>query len=529
MPMPRISPKSLLLGSGVILCLLWLLMTLISRGIPVDWLPQSWQVGFAYEVDNDAMPTGSFLVGQILASLGLVAVIYQLRNAKLPSVAGVILGFSLLMRLIAVPGEPIHESDFYRYLWDGHSAAHGINPYRFEPGALWLKEEGVTEPFEDSATGVIWNAREFSEKEDKLLERLASIRNESPVWFSRVSHQAVSTVYPPVAQSVFWLAATISPWSAVGLKGILLLFDLGIVVVLIALLKRLGKNPVWAVLYAWNPLVIKEFTNSLHYDAVPVFFCLLGLWIALSNLLPWKRAVMIGLVLGLGFLAKYFAILLLPVLLMAPFSKQASVSLRIRNAVCGSSVYLGVVAFVLVIVAGFLPFVLWDDAGMERVFSGLSTYGAYWQYNPGVFAVARQVFGWLGDTEAFRHAGLFCGVLLATVVIWQSFSKGSEPDVVAGKCCLVIGALFVLSPTAFPWYLCWVFAFAPIRPRWSWLIFGALWSLNYLDFKTVEVAPLAHAKLGGFYVLSGGLWLLLMVLWVVEYMRRKSRLPWAEN
>ena len=37
----------------------------------------------------------------------------------------------LLLRGITFFSEPVLEDDYYRYLWDGGVAAHGINPYRY--------------------------------------------------------------------------------------------------------------------------------------------------------------------------------------------------------------------------------------------------------------------------------------------------------------------------------------------------------------------------------------------------------------
>ncbi len=519
--MPGSRDKTLILFLGVALSLSWLFLSRLSHGIDLAWLPASWQAGFAYEVDNNLMPTGTYLVVHLVSSVALIFVVFRLRDRSIGWVP--IVFFALLVRLCAIPGEPIHESDFYRYLWDGKSAGAEINPYRFEPGALYLHENGISTPFDDPSTGVTWQAREFSIAEEESLSQLASIRDGNPVEFSRVSHPAVPTIYPPVAQWVFFLTAAVSGWSAVGLKLVLLLFDMGIVCLLVGLLKRLGRNPIWALLYAWNPLVIKEFANSAHYDAIPVFFCLAGLWIAVVDQNEMRRAILIGVALALGFLAKYFAILLLPVLLMAPFSSEKTGLLQICRAARSLSVYAGVVAFVLTAILGFVPFAYWDDIGIGRLFAGLAIYREHWQYNPGVFALLRRGLEIAGDTNAFRHAGWISGVLLVGVVLWQSLRRGGEPVILGEKCLIVISALFVLSPTAFPWYLCWVLVFLPIRPRWSWLILGVLWPLNYLDFKSTEVAPIAHWSLGGFYVLSGSIWLFFLVMWAAEYARGKSR------
>ncbi len=255
---------------GIVLVGLWVFLVLLSRGLDFPFFPEEWRSGFAWEVDNRFMPTGTYLVVHALGCLLLYLLFLQLKRGKWMLSASSLLAFSVVLRLVAMWGEPIHESDFYRYIWDGKSSISGINPYRFEPGALYLWREEIEEPFEDANTSVMWRGREFSAEEGEILEKLELLRLEEPNWFSRVSHQAVTTVYPPVAQAVFAISAWIGGWSAIGLKLILICFDMGIVFLLISLSRRFGMSLGWLVVYAWNPIVIKEFANSAHYDAVPV-------------------------------------------------------------------------------------------------------------------------------------------------------------------------------------------------------------------------------------------------------------------
>jgi len=490
---------------GLILVGLWIFLTAVSTGI--DWaeLPESWRAGFGYAVDNDKMPTATFLAVHFLATtLVGVAIWRSCRVRALPG-SGLILFFAIAMRLVAMFGEPIHESDFYRYIWDGESALAGVNPYRFEPGALILQETGTTKPFSDPNSEVEWKGRVFSPDELSDLNRLAALRDLNPVWFDRISHKAVPTIYPPIAQLVFICSAGAFGFSVIGLKVVVLLFDLGIVLLLISILKRLGRNPAWAILYAWHPLVVKEFSNSAHYDAVPVFFCVLALWLVVSRPDSVRRAALIGFVLGLGVLAKYFAILLLPVLLW--------------NRRFYRRLWIGVLTFAATFFLGFLPFALWSDVGWARLFDGLRIYGEHWQYNPGVFALFQHGLELAGDGESFRHAGWACAAVLCAIVAWLTLrSRASVPE----KCFAAMGALFVLSPTGFPWYLCWALAFLPFRPRWSWLLLSLLLPLNYLDFKSEDAAPLAFAQYGGFYVLSGLIWIVFAICWIVENARCKS-------
>ena len=56
------------------------------------------------------------------------------RTSQLMAVALVIF-FAAASRAVLVPQRPYLSSDVYRYLWDGHVQAAGINPYRYVPEA----------------------------------------------------------------------------------------------------------------------------------------------------------------------------------------------------------------------------------------------------------------------------------------------------------------------------------------------------------------------------------------------------------
>lgn len=495
-----------LVSCGAFFVFLWLFLTAVSLGFDLDWLPDSWQAGFTYEVDNDAMPTVTFLAAYVIATFALGATVWTVCKRGISIGAWSVIVFAIAMRLIAMFGEPIHESDFYRYIWDGKSALVGVNPFQFEPGALILRETNTIRPFPDPDSGVTWQGRSFSPEENAELEKLEDLRLQNPEWFARISHKAVPTIYPPLAQLVFVGSAAVFGWSLFGLKLLILCFDVATICLILAILRRLGTNPAFALLYAWHPLVVKEFANSAHYDAVPIFFCVVALWIALSRPESLRRAVAIGFVLGLGALAKYFAVLLLPILLWRRWSDR--------------NFWIGCLTFAATLFLGFLPFSMWSDVGWAQLFEGLRIYGEHWQYNPAAFAVFQRVFELAGDGTPFRHANWLCAVVLCGVVAWLTFRSRLR---IEQKCFAAMGALFVLSPTAFPWYLCWALAFLPFQPRWSWLVLSLLIPLNYLDFKSEAAMPIAFAQLGGFYILSGTIWIVFVVCWFIENARVKSR------
>lgn len=525
--MPRLPVSSrhsiLSIATGIVLLGFWVFLVVLSHGIEWKILPPEWQAGFAWEIDNALMPTGTFLAVHALGCLVLFFAFPFVKNGKWKIQAASVIVFSIVLRLVAIWGEPIHESDFYRYIWDGKSFNAGINPYRFEPGAIYLWQEDIVEPFPDENTSVEWRGREFTPDETEILEKLNQLRLEDPEWYSRISHRAVTTVYPPFAQLVFAISALGNTWSVTGLKLLLISFDMGIVLLLLSLARRFEIPVGLVIFYAWNPLVIKEFANSAHYDAVPVFFSVLALWVATgSRGGTVRKAAIVGGVVALGTLSKYFTVLLLPILLIWLGGRGES-GRRWGRRLFSREVFAGSFVFALVVIVGFLPFYFWNEAGWENVFLGLGTYGQHWQYNPGFFAIVERSLDRMGIENAFGVARLVSVVLLAIMTAVWALLPMKDGSSVASRCFAVMGTLFLVSPTAFPWYFCWVLAFLIFQPKWSWLILGALLTLNYFDFQPQSDLRLAHLSVGGFWVLSMAIWIVFYLAWIGERTLGKSR------
>ena len=116
-------------------------------------------------------------------------------------------------------------------------------------------------------------------------------------------------------------------------------------------------------------------------------------------------------------------------------------------------------------------------------------------------------------------AALFA--LVVAGVCWKSRTASLKqfPELVFA----VAAALFILNPTCFPWYFCWVLPFAVFRPRFSWLLLAGLLPLNYLDFHSAASMPFAHAHWRGLYWLPTAIWGIFAVAWFGERRIAKSR------
>ena len=374
---------------------------------------------------------------------GLVFIVYAVavwrvkRQATEAAPFTLVLIFAALFRLVVLFSEPIQEDDFYRYLWDGKVVASGLNPYRFTPREVQTDngKEGPLQPY-----------RELTETD----ARFALI-------LSRVNHPDVPTLYPPVAQAVFGLAALIAPGSLLALRLIFFCFDLAVCGVIVKLLCHLGRSPLWVLIYAWSPLVIKETINSSHYDVVPTFLLVLALLALVTGRLSVGFLSLGGAILG-----KVFPVVLLPLFAFHAWRRYG------LGKACG-----GLVLTSLVVACGYAPFV----AAGSGLWQGFVTFAEHWQTNSFVFPLLHQMV-----TDRWLANGIVAGCLAGAVWVALRWNReGNDVGFLRG-CFFVMGTLLLLSPVGNPWYFMWMIPFVCLFPRASWLLLSGLLGLYYTAF-----------------------------------------------
>jgi len=288
----------------------------------------------------------------------------------------------------------------------------------------------------------------------------------------------VPTIYPPTLQYVFWVANVLYPGSVVGMKFILLIFDVLTIYLLLSLLKNLQLPPEWCLVYAWSPLVLKEIANSGHADSVSAFLLVLLLW-----LLAKQRPFISSIICALLTLTKFFGLLLLP--LFHQMWKWG---------------YYAV--FVLVMGLLYIPFI---DADVNP-FQGFLEYSKEWRFNGGVFMWVEWIFEatigmmvlenefaiWVFQGDQFIRADtmarytLFILISLVTLscAIWV-VRKRTLLDL-SRAIFVVLGTLLICSPVIDPWYLTWIVPLLCLHPSRAWLLFTGLVYLSYTYYYSYE-------------------------------------------
>ena len=377
------------------------------------------------------------------------------------TVALVIL-FAAASRAVLVPQRPYLSSDVYRYVWDGHVQAAGINPYRYVPEATEL-------------SGL---------RDDKIYP---NINSEDKQWRSP---------YPPMAQIVFLAVARISPMSVTAFKAAMSSFDLITILLLMLVLARSGIDPARAIIFAWHPLVIFEGAHSGHIEAVYIAFLALAL-------LAWSsgKHAITGISLALATLVKFYPALLLPVFLVTrPEALGARTSQRDEEPARSSFVTRVINKGNLAMLAAFAA-------------AGVLAYAPYWGAGGNLFAFVR---GYV-EEEGFVQSGaryflldavrkvvsiptdvfLISGAaFLMAVGLWQLLRvKRDATDLARGALALV-GTYLLLTTPRYAWYYVWLVPFLCFAPRLGWLYLASVSTLLYLVWYTPLVYPEVPLWLG---------------------------------
>lgn len=418
----RFSPRVQLLLCGGVSTLLYAGMALLSRQ-------------FVYGEGHSQRPILAFLA--LFASVFLCYVIaIRLLRCSSWRQADVryVLGFAVLFRGLLLFSNPIQEDDFYRYLWDGNVVIHGLNPYGLAPSAIMQRVEG---------------SHEYAQ----IIESDPSLA----LILSRINHPWVPTIYPPLAQGVFAFAALVAPGSLLALRLVFFLFDLGLCLLLVALLRHLGSSTVWVLVYAWSPLVVKETINSAHYDVAPTLFLVLT-----AALMLQRRWLLAHVGLACATLGKLYPLLLLPLLV------------RRTKALYGwPQALAGIGIVIAVIMAGYLPFL---NAG-AGLWQGTVTFAEEWQTNSFLFPLLLALVGNRWQANLLVVMGL--GGVLTALLRWND---RTDDRAFLWSLFVVLGALFLSSPVGNPWYFLWITPFLCVFPLRSWLLLSGLLVLYYASF-----------------------------------------------
>jgi len=135
-----------------------------------------------------------------------------------------------------------------------------------------MYDNGYVDDYYDEDHEVTIKAKTFTGEDVQNLTTLIELRDENRIFYDRIGHWQVPTMYPPTAQLLLTLPVWINSYSITLMKLFFVLFDIASLFLIIGLLNHFRMNPCMSIIYGWSPLVLFEVANGGHYDSIPVFF-----------------------------------------------------------------------------------------------------------------------------------------------------------------------------------------------------------------------------------------------------------------
>ncbi|NOX51318.1 MAG: hypothetical protein GXP16_12410, partial [Gammaproteobacteria bacterium] len=371
----------------------------------------------------------------VVITFGLLAL--ELRGHIRLSWSHVLL-FAVLFRVLGVLAYPVLEDDHFRYLWDGWMFVEFGSPYGVAPAEFF--------------------AAEFPAKDAPLPDGFVDI-------LDGINYPEVATVYGPVAQWLFGLSYLIAPAKIWPLQLICATADL-LIIVLLARMAPLR----WVFVYAWSPLLIKEFAFTAHIDVVGAAALVFAIWAGRqSRLSTLKASVLIGVCLGLAVGIKLFAVIAVPFLLK-------------RNVV-------GWIGFATTCLLVSIPF------GVAQAWApeGLQVMADAWYFNSPLYYLWLAL--WPTDLvvtslpwfKVFLTGGFVC--VWVGAILWRQRGNNAQRNLFGytsydthntGPLYWLFGLLFLVLPVLNPWYLVWLLVFAVLRPTVTAWVASVTLLLSYI-------------------------------------------------
>ena len=379
------------------------------------------------------------------ALLAFTAAAWAVRRLPARWAAVAVLGGCVVLIGAALHTGPNSSQDWVRYAWDGRVQLHGIDPYRYAPNSAALEalRSGFLRP----------SAR-------------CAVSHPANSCF-RVDRAGVLTIYPPVAQAVFAVVEAIAgrtarprPFQLTGAVAILAVTGLLLAHRPTSSTAADGRTPVAAAsraaVWAWCPLVIIQYVNNAHIDAVAIVFAVLGLIAASRPATPladvptarrWAAAA--GALIGVG-----VGIKVLPVLLLPGIGRGRPARTLLSWLAAAAVVAVSYIPHVLAVgpaVVGYLPGYLHEEG-----------------YDNGQ---RFHLIVWFVHGPRATEVAVAALAVIAVVALVRS--RTITPDLSA---LLVVGGFLMVATPTYPWYgglLVAVAAFA-YRPRWVLLALAGL-------------------------------------------------------
>jgi uncharacterized membrane protein len=327
--------------------------------------------------------------------------------------------------------------------------------------------------------------------------------------FIRAGHMPYSDLphtvlaYPPAAL-VPWLIASYMRWSYATSFTILMgLCGAGCIVLIATTLRTVGadRGRIWAalVIFAVSPLVLGSLFGT-RYDLWPTLLALGGL-----AALVQERPILSGALLGLGFAAKLWPGVLLPLAIVHLWRRRGG----------GSAAAAGI-TFTVVAAACLVPFAILEPHGLWSSISNQFDRPLQIESLGSAVLLAGEHLGTAtyttinaGGGQALSGPGVGLAANLSTAVeilavfgIWLAYTRRRthSPEALLMAVAATVAALVAFDKVLSPQYLIWIVPFVALASGRAGLAAGALLLLalgltqtwfpaNYWDLARYHESP----------------------------------------
>ena len=346
---------------------------------------------------------------------------------------------------------PQLSEDIYRFIWDGRLWHTAIHPLDATP--------------------------------QDLMETSLSVEWES--LFENLNSKTYHTIYPPLAQLMFYAAGLFSEiyHSILFIKLCIFLGDIGILVYGMRLLDVMSLDRKNILIYFLNPLVIIEGMGNAHFESIYVALCLMAVYYL-------KR----GNFFSSSFLyAQAILVKLLP-LMFAPILLVYISKLRRRI------IYL-LISGLIVLLAFVLFFV---DADLVHFFESVDLYFQKFEFNASIYFVVRAIGQWLTGYNQIWIIGPLLSIAGVALMI-RYLLKASKPLKIGDVLDLMYLFFIIyllLATTVHPWYLILPLAFSVFKPRLYIIVWSFTVVFSYYLYQSYDY-PGYHLFVACEYILVG--------------------------
>jgi hypothetical protein len=346
--------------------------------------------------------------------------------------------------VVQLPGlfaAPQMSTDSYRYVWDGRVQVAGVDPYRYVPLDDHLA--GLRDPIlfpglgTSDRTGVVSRGDSFADAREP-------VDTGDRYDLTMLNRPSVPTIYPPLAQAWFAVVAVLTPagWGTFGIQLSFLLAAVATTVLIGWSVRRAGRDPGSAFVYAACPAVFIESASNAHVDVLAA-----GLIVA-AVVFAHRRWVA-GILLGAAIAVKLTPVLLIPAFLGRHVRDSAATLLASVATVV--AVYLPHALVVGWLVLGYLPGYL-SEEGYE---AGGEQFRVIALLLPDVAPQTQSVIA------------VLLAVAVAVLCIRQARSRPTAQVAVQ-----LLGAALLIATPTYPWYVVPLLALAVLARRYEWFVLG---------------------------------------------------------